>query len=374
MPFWDRLFNPKTVIGGRSPHRELVESVGLLLLAAREKRDDSLRNSPRLAELLELLWHQDDVSLDAVREALGSVEKVSRDVIATLARRVREASSSPPSSPEAVYEAVVALLHEDLAAGRPYPLPFGQLTITQETGMRLVHAVTLARILLPAELHEPVCDALVTNSHALQDGITAEARFPYQHLLRNQIHRYLVAFSPQAIPHFWRMAAQEDTSEEFWPVLGRIRDRNAVPYLLELIPRADYPVESGFWNVGGMRQTEDGHRPLAFGGQWEIIAALTEIADVRAVPVLQAMAQRSDYARYHVIKGFEILDRQRENNRLAEQAGLSVRTILRNAQDGSADLLRLAAPPEDAQTLLRPVVPAASTTATGELLRPSDEP
>ncbi len=232
----------------------------------------------------------------------------------------------------------------------------------------------MAQILLPAELHVPICETLAACNRVLQNRLDDEVSVGFRYVLREHTYKYLASFAPEAIPHFWEMLKDETTSKEFWPVLGRIRDRNAVPYLLELLPQADYPVEHRYWNIGVAPVLAPERQGLEYEGQLQVLEALREIADVRAVPVLQAMEQRQDHGKYHVFSGNEFLETQRENNQLAEQAGKAARHILRNSKDAGALLLRPSeARPADGKTLLRPARPAADTTPANELLRPSDE-
>ena len=114
MSLLSRLFKSKSASVGPAPHENQIEAVGLLLLAAREKRDDSLRDSALLGELLGLLWREDAQALKAVHAAFSSVAKLNREYVETLARRLRALQPTPPPTPEGRYEAVVDVLRAEL--------------------------------------------------------------------------------------------------------------------------------------------------------------------------------------------------------------------------------------------------------------------
>ncbi len=137
MSFWNRLFKPKSIFAG-SPYHDLAENVGLLLLAAREKRDDSLRHSERLGELLGLLWRSDTAASSAVRTAFNSIAKTSHEYMETLSRRLRRVYHVPPTIPKSRYEAVVEALREDVNANRLQPRPFPQRVISKEQGKHIL--------------------------------------------------------------------------------------------------------------------------------------------------------------------------------------------------------------------------------------------
>jgi hypothetical protein len=114
MSLFSRLFKTKVPLLGAVSYQELIDAVGLLLLAAREKRDDSLRHSARLGELLGLLWQDDMQTLKTVYEAFASVERIDRRFVESLAAHVRAAQPSPPSTPEERYAAVVRAMEAEI--------------------------------------------------------------------------------------------------------------------------------------------------------------------------------------------------------------------------------------------------------------------
>jgi hypothetical protein len=362
MSLFSRLFKPKRMSVGAGPHRELVDAGGLLLLAAREKRDDSLRRSPRFGELLGLLWQDDDQALTAVHDTFSSMEKLDKAYIKDLAVRLRTAQRRPPPSPTGRYEAVVEELSAEIKAMPLQPLPFFQLIVTAPAATRLLNVLTLARILLPPELHQPICELLVANNRACRGRM--DDSVPYQPLIRENIHRFLALIDADAMPHFWEMVRNEAVSEEFWPALRRIRDRDAVPYLLDLLPAA---------------HDEQGLSVMSLDGQKEVIQVLREIGDLRAVPALQAIEKRPlpPPVEKPGIQGTwerDLSKTWRERNDLARLAGQAARHILRNSTEAEAQLLRPSETPHTAgENLLRPTAPGSGTTTPDQLLRPAEE-
>ncbi len=362
MSLFSRLFKPKKMSVGAGPHRELVDAVGLLLLAAREKRDDSLRRSPRFGELLGLLWQDDDQALTTVHDTFSSMEKLDKEYIKDLAVRLRTAQRSPPPSPEGRYEAVVEELRAQIKAMPLQPLPFFQLIVTAPGATRLLNVLTLARILLPPELHQPICELLVANNRACRGRM--DDSVPYQPLIRDNIHRFLALIDADAMPHFWEMMRNAAVSEEFWPGLRRIQDMKAIPYLLELLREA---------------QDESGLSALSIAGQMELVQVLREIGDLRAVPVLLAIERQQlpfsvGNPNPSIARDPDHSKKWRERSKLAQVAGQAARHIIRNSGDARVQLLRPAdALQEDSTTLLRPTAPVSGTTTPDQLLRPAEE-
>lgn len=362
MSLFRRLFGSKAELPRRETHQELVETVGLLLLSARERGDDSLRHSARLGELLGLLWQENSQALDAVHNALNSVEKIDRDFLVMLAGRVRAVQPVLPPAPEARYAAVVQALRAELerlsalAADRSFSATPPRFA---------VDLLTLTRILLPAELHAPVCAFLVVYSRLQSAEGEESVALPYQELVLENIYRYLAAIPPQEATVFWEMLRDPEVSREFWPALRRIRDRNAVPLLLGLLP----PTEA-----------EEGVSPLSIPGQTEVIRTLREIGDLRAVPVLQAMEKRllpppEERPGIQTTWDRALAKAWRERNELARVAGQAARHILRESGEPDAQRLRptsLPTPPPDVR--LRPSPPATGPPPAAEKMRRSERP
>lgn len=363
MSLLSRLFKPKTNSGGVGSPRELAEAVGLLLLAARERRDDSLRHSARLGDLLGLLWQEDAQALNTVYEAFSSVERLDREFLESLAGRIRAARPALPPTPEERYKAVVDALQAEIEAVPLQSGPLPDRIILPEEAARLNNALILARILLPPELHQSICAFLVANNRACRSLPNNEMDLPYQRLIRDNIYRYLASLSPDSMPHFWAMVRDEAVSEEFWSGLTRIRDRKAVPYLLELLPLPEDEASLGV---------------MSLDGQKNVIKVLREIGDVRAVPALLAIEKRKPLTS-PLQGGLEtpwhraFSQEWRERSALAQIAGEAARHIVRTSGESGAPLLR---PPNGSvqsdDTLLRPSSPGAATTAPGERMRPAD--
>lgn len=357
MSFLSRLFKPKTEAVEKAPHPELVEAVGLLLLASREKRDDSLRHSGRLGELLGLLWREERQAVQAVYNAFNSVERLDRAFVEKMGQRVRTLQRTPPSTPEGRYGTVVQALQAEIAE-----LPADPVLASGDNRL-FVNTLTLARILMPAELHSQICEFLVANHRARRNDSEDVAALPYQELVCENMYRFLASIAPEAKPVFWEMLRNEATSQEFWPALRRIRDSNAVPYLLDLLPTAE---------------DEQGRSPMTIDGQKEVIQVLREIGDARAVPVLQAMEKRllpePDVDSGMLTTWDRTLSKAwRERNELARVAGQAARHILRTSGEPQARLLRpseRSAPSGD--TLLRPFAPSRGMPPQ-EMLRPVEQ-
>ena len=365
MSLFSRLFKTKMPALGATSYQELIDAVGLLLLAAREKRDDSLRRSARLGDLLGLLWQDDAQALKAVYEAFASVERIDRSFVQSLAEHVRAAQPTLPPTAEARYIAVVQALEAEIRSTPMRPRPFPERVIDNEAGSRLVYTLTLARILIPTELHRSVCDLLIAANGAMRDRPDDEGGILQLHLIRDNIDRFLASLAPDAMPGFWEKLRDPVVTEEFWPALRRIRSINAVPYLLDLLPAAD---------------DTEGVSVLSVQGQKEVIGVLREIGDIRAVPVLLAIEKRTlppPEEKKGVQSAWDraLSAKWRERNDLIRTAGQAARYILRSSDSSEARLLRpSAAPLAQGETLLRPAQPFAGTTPANELMRASEEP
>ncbi len=359
MSMFRRLFKSNKISSVGGSHKDLVEAVGLILLAGREKRDGSLRHSPRLGELLGLLWQDDPQARTAVYDAFSSVERLDRGFIESLGLRLRTEQTAPPPTPESRYGAVVQALRAELTV--PYTPATKRIYPNADT-QRILSTLTLARILLPAELHQPICTFLLSFDKLYPLAPNAA---DYLQLVPENIFRFLASISPNEMPTFWAMLRDETVSQEFWPALRRIRDKAAVPYLLEMLPAAD---------------DEEGVSAMSMDGQKEIIQALREIGDLRAVAVLLAIEKRPlppppDRPGIQSAWDRALSAKWRERNELARVAGQAARHILRNSDAAEAQLLRPSdLPIEIGGRLLRPSQPEQDTTAPEELMRPSNAP
>jgi hypothetical protein len=369
LSLFSRLFKPKPELPEREAHQEGIETVGLLLLAAQAKRDDSLRHSARFGELLGMLWEEEKSALDVVHTVFASVERIDRKYLETLSRLLRAAHVSPPPTLEERYQAVLQALAAEIQTipfqSLPFPEDTVRRTIPSEAAARLVNVLILARILLMHELHQPICAFLVTNGRACLSRPNNEAALPYQLLIREHIHRFLSSLDPETMPHFWAALRDAAHPEEFWPTLRRIRDSKAVPYLLELLPAA---------------QDEEDRSSVSLEGQKEIIQVLREIGDSRAVPTLLAIEKRHlppSVEKPGILNQWDLtLSAQwQERTELSRIAGQAARHIMRNSPDSGAQLLRPSEmPAKTDDTLLRPAGPESNTTPPEELMRPSVEP
>lgn len=369
MSLLSRLFKSKTPSAHKEIRREGVETVGLLLLAAHAKRDDSLRHSPRFGEVLGMLWQEEAYALDAVHNVFSALESLDRKYLETLAHRMRAAQPIPPPTPEERYESVAQALRKEIESIPLQYLPFPQDTVRRtvpaEAAARLGSVLILARILLIHELHQPICEFLVANARACRSRPDNEASLPYQQLIRDNIHRFLGSLAPEDMPHFWATLRNTALPEEFLPTLRRIRNVNAAPFLLELLPSA---------------QDEQGHSVMSPDGQKEVIQVLKEIGDVRAVPALLAIEKRHLPPPVEKSRVWNEWDRELsatwiERNELAQLAGQAARHIMRMSDDSGAQLLRPSEmPAKSSETLLRPSSPDSGTTPPEELMRPSMEP
>jgi len=359
MSLFSRLFKPKTVVSAGASYQELVETVGLQLLAAREKRDDSLRHSARFGELLGLLWQEDREALKAVHAAFNSVEKLDQEFIAALGRRVRTLQPTLPRTPEGRYAAVVQALGDDIAA---ISLQVPETVFTAAETKLFVGILTVARILLPPELHQTVCEFLIASNRVRRNRLEGDDTLPYQELICENIYRFLASLAPETMPTFWAVLRDDAVSKEFWPALRRIRDINAVPYLLELLPAV---------------QDEQGLSAMSLDGQQEVIQVLREIGDLHAVPVLLAMEGRlpPSVEKPGIQSAWDraLSQAWRERSDLARLAGQTARHILRSTGESETQIQRASGlPSQTGGTLLRPAPPQPGTTPLGEPPRSSD--
>jgi len=362
MSLFRRLFKPKMTLVEKPSYEGLLETVGLLLLANRERRDDTLRRSERFGELLGLLWLDDKRAHRVVWEAFNSVEKIDREFVELLARRVYNLQHDLPTVPEGRYAIVVQALQEELTDIAE--LVAESVSTSTETKL-FVNILTLARILLPAELHGPVCEFLVANNRGRKEDPRGGESLPYQELVRDNIYRFLGALTPDTIPVFWEMLRDETVTMELWPALRRIRGRGAVPYLLDLLPAAEDVQGTSVMNLDGQK---------------EVIQVLREIGDLRAVPALQAMEKRllpppEEKAGVQTTWDRALSKTWRERNDLARAAGQAARHILRFSGEAAAQLLRPAEPAaKSGETLLRPFHSDPGATPAEELMRAAEKP
>ncbi len=317
MPFWDRLFKINV------PSTYQWERVFARAHALEQRGEDPRRN-PDIGEGLGLLWEE---NLIAPSESATSADQAFlRDFVWYL----RQRTPKPPPAPEARYQAVVEALRDAIRANTE------ELRLTEEPFPidNLRRAIWMVEQLQAAELHAVCCELLVTVNATLIRERQGN-RVPPLESLRTELHGCLAALPPDAMPRFWEMLQAESTSEDFWPVAARMRDRRAMPFLLEALP------------------------VVPPDGQAIIAVTLGNIGDTRALPALQQLAAE-------------------ETSLVAPIAKEAVARILRTSGDDAALLLR----PTDAphagsasKTLLRPAAatPAAASRPE-ELLRSSNMP
>jgi hypothetical protein len=247
-----------------------------------------------------------------------------RDLTATL----RAQTPQLPIATEERYDAVATALAYCIQANIP------ELSLTDEPSTLDYLKIALYAVyaLRAPQLHDVCCTLLLALDAALIREREGNRR-PALESLRYIVYERLAALPPDEMPRFWDRLNAASTSEAFWPVVRRMRDRRAVPFLLGALSL------------------------LPPDGQSAVIKALREMQDARAIPPLQALAEGTDV--------------------IAPVAKEALAYILRHSRDDAAQLLR----PTDArhagnprETLLRPAAAASTASRLEELLRPGSAP
>ncbi len=300
----------------KSPEATWTDIWFHLLATLREARHqgEDPRHSQAVGYALGVFWQA-----DRALPTHSSTPRMSPALIRDLSVRLQEQNPNPSSSPEERYVAFTNALYRCLHANTE------ELYMTEEPSTMDYLAAQAA------ELHGACCDLVLTLNRMLLKEHEGGRRPPLLSL-RQSVYDCLATLPPEVMPQLWDRLRDPSASEEFWPVVRRMRDRKAVPFLLELLPN------------------------LPPDGQAAMITALREIGDARAIPSLQVVAESGSV--------------------VAPIAKAAVAHILRHSRDDAAQLLR-AADTRNAgnarETLLRPAASGA-TTPSNELLRPGSAP
>ena len=197
--------------------------------------------------------------------------------------------------------------------------------------LHLADAVRISRALQLTDLHEPLCEFLVCVQQVIWADKDGPRIAPLQSL-RRRVQTMLAVMPPDRMPVLWRMLRDSQTSSQLWPVLEKMRQPSAVPYLLDVIAA------------------------LAEEGIISVVVALQNIGDASAVPYLQHLAQTRPGA-------------------VAASAAQAIAHIRRHSRGDAVQLLRASSAQHSdrtGETLLRPVQPAVQNAASEELLRPAE--
>lgn len=327
---------------------EVWKQIGQEAERTRQHGEDP-RRSETVGTLIGMLWRYRQVAdSDSTYWLILPKRDEDPPYYYGFARLLRQQAPTLPMDPAARFERMVSALGESLR------LDWEEMRSTEELfpTESLMKALWMAEKLQAADLHGLCCDLLSDVGERLISE-RDDSRRSLLIQLRGALQNCLMAFPPDSIPRFWeRLRAGEsrvqtpgtdqnplrlvsDSSREFWPVLARMRDRRAVPFLLDVLP------------------------VLPEDGQAKVVTALQNIADGRALPALQALAA----------------DRESLLAPLAERA---VMHILQHSKEDAALLLRSSAARHAGNagaTLLRP---AAGTPRNAHdpdaLLRPGEHP
>ncbi len=315
---------------------------GMAFLPAAARRD------PKVAALLALLWQDDALprrperpaaALPPVALAARSLFIIGGAVSSSLqsVQRKQEAHSlkelaafihtHTPHRPNSDAECVAALV---LGLNASLCHNLRELRQTDEIFpiQHLSDALQIIKALQLTELHETLCELLIGASLASL-AETAGRVAPIETLCW-RVQGLLAHFDPDRVPGLWQMLRDPQHSLEIGAIVTKMRDPAAVPYLLDLL--AALPEDD----------------------KTSVVIALQNIADMRAIPCLQAIANSP-------------------NKTLAPRAAYAVAYILRHSQNDAALLLRSSNAcnmEATGKTLLRPA-PATSNlnNAPDELLR-----
>lgn len=287
------------------------------------------RYSSTVGNLLARLWHSDDAARNGHRSKAPMPDDIQSHYFGVdLTDRLQ--SLPPPDGPKARYETVLRALQmllrenqeEMESTDSPFPI------------LHVAYVVQLIRQLLAVELHGDLCRLLVTTRKTEikeREGSRSAALLQ----LAWDIEACLLSLPPNHVPEFWAMLAEPRTSSEFWPIVGRMGHKSAVPLLIDVFPK------------------------LSLDGQSRILIALENIGDTRALPLFRRLVARPD-------------------SMLSMQAARALKNLLKNSGDDAAMLLRAsdgANVGNPGDILLRPAAPDPNAgTSADELLRPHESP
>lgn len=340
MRFWDRVFKrePETAA---DVWKQLGQAAAQSCLSGEDPR-----HSEAVGTWIGLLWRcrRSEEAGEDFRAIPLEPKKKDVPYYIGFARILREQAPEMPNEPEARYALMVTALRRALQVDREEML----FSVELFPIYNLAAAVWMVQKLQAVELHDLCCELAIDAGDQLNKHLDDSRRVALEDLYSTLGH-CLVSLPPEAIPHFWEMLKHKSARhsmpisqvgslsridyavESLWPIAGQMRNKQAIPFLLEALPI------------------------LPEDGQVSLITALAQIGDIRAIPALQALT----------------VDETRQVSVIARRA---VEKILRRSQDDVAQLLR----PSDrehvanaGQTLLRPAEGNPSAVRPEELLRPS---
>jgi hypothetical protein len=332
MPFWNRNSNDRHQGQVERSYIEQTANQAIHDLAAGE---DPV-NSIAVEMMLKWIWQPDPPKTRALHRVLGARGSDPDLYSRFLYELIPSDDIEPPLQPYPV----IAERMPDLLAGYLFPerTPLGEREDVKPNHIVIDNALAMIGRLKMANAHHVVCRLLSAAQFRLQKrswGVKSAtgSGIPLETEARDLIAQTtacLLALPPDAIPQFWLRLRGFDTMRDFSPIAAQMRDRRAVPYLVEALAHLD----------------ED--------GQSELIMALAKIKDSRAVPALQELA--ADKSRL-----------------VAPIAAHALAEILRTSHDDAAQLLRATDSRHAgnaADTLLRAAAPTPhNTTPADQLLR-----
>ncbi len=289
-----------------------------------------VQNRTEAGKLLFLLWDVAEDMPDRFRKYLAPKDMVAPFFLSELSSVIRSSSLVPPKNPDEIHDVVEQALRSIVLGYLNHELVIDNLR-TFPGRHNLAECVRFIRIFRFTGIQEECCQLMILLDHGGFKNSESEQQ-QWHITTHTELVLCLSSLPPDEVPSLWKYLRDPEKSSVFWPVLTKSNARESVPYLLELMPE------------------------IPLDGQNAIIGALQRIGDVRAVPILQAIA--SDQANF-----------------LYVSASRALAHILKNSKDDSAQLLR-ASDAENApgakETLLRASGPTvANSSDSSELLRHS---
>ncbi len=292
--------------------------------------EGSLRYNLECAKLFTMLWDESSNMPERFRRSLPPGDTFAPFFLADLHFAVKSISETPPLPAAELFDITEKAL---LSIISNYKKPENVVNnlITFNGRYDLAECVRFIRVFRFTGLEEECCQLMIT----LDEGgfrVHESEQQQWHIITHEELIRCLSELPPDTVPGLWNHLKDPSRSSLFWPILDKLHSRDAVPYLLKLLP--DLPLD----------------------GQNRVIGALHKIGDIRAVPTLQIMAAD-------------------KNNLLALSASRAVAAILKNSPEDAAQLLRASdseSAPGAKDTLLRASGPSiANKNDSAELLRHS---
>ncbi len=334
MPFWNRRRN------------ETVEVAYIEQTANQAQQDLASGEDPRSSIAVEMmlkwLWNLDNSKTRAMQRVLGAPDLAADDYTRFVQQLAPPFGQEPPLEPFPIVAGLIRDLIESCLTKEQTPLRVDRENFVPNR-IILENSVAMVGKLQIYEAHDIICRLLAAANYRIQKrGQGPISNHPTavnpESSARNLVKLTtdcLLALPPDHIPDFWARLKALSTVQDLRPVVARMRDRRAVPYMLEVLPH------------------------LESDPQCDVIIALANIKDVRAVPALQELAGRMD-------------------DLVAPRAAFALAEILRTSQDDSAQLLRASDARNvgnAAEILLRAAGPTPETTVTSDqLLRAGQAP